>query len=191
MIHAKLEGHLDNLETFHKEIIKQLEEAHGDNYCIYHNIIRKCLSECETYKELGIHQGGAVAAALLEKPKRVHLIDTNLSLFAPHRTLFESYCRDNDIELIVDECNSIDEKTVSNTDVLFIDSFHQAHHLKLELNLHGPHINKYIIAHDTASHVRAGTQLHNTMENWCAKNDEWKIIERNQINQGYTLIGKL
>jgi len=189
MIHAKLEG-IDNLQTWHKEITTQLEEAHGDKYCAYHEIIKKCLSECETYKELGVHQGGAAAAALLTNPKRVHLVDINLSLFRRHKFLFDSYCHDNDIELIVNECDSIDKKIVSNTDVLFIDSKHEAYHMELELNLHGPHINNYIIAHDTASHIRAGNDLHNTIEKWCSKNNEWNIIERNQINQGYTLIGK-
>jgi hypothetical protein len=189
MIHAKLEG-IDNLQTWYKEITTQLEKAHGDQFCIYHGVIEKCLSECETYKELGVHQGGAAAAAILTNPKRVHLIDINLSLWRPHRFLFDWYCRDNDIELIVNECDSTDKKIISNTDVLFIDSKHEAYHIIKELNLHGPHINKYIIAHDTASHVRAGDDLHNTIAEWCSKNSEWNIIERNQINQGYTLIGK-
>ena len=72
MINAEL-GHVKTLEEFHDEITKQQTEAHGKGYNDIHGAIQKYLKDCDTYMELGTHQGGTAAAAMLVKPKNVIL----------------------------------------------------------------------------------------------------------------------
>ena len=76
MINAELE-HVTTLKEFYSEIRRQQEEAHGDDYCEQHDVLKKYLGlpECNTYKELGTHQGGTAACAMLCYPKSVELID--------------------------------------------------------------------------------------------------------------------
>ena len=40
MINSEL-GHVTSLEEFNSEIIRQQEEAHGENYCDIHDAIKK------------------------------------------------------------------------------------------------------------------------------------------------------
>ena len=63
MINAEL-GHVKTLEEFYSEIRRQQEEAHGDDYCEQHDAIKKYMKYCDSYKELGTHQGGTAACAL-------------------------------------------------------------------------------------------------------------------------------
>ena len=80
MINAEL-GHVKTLKEFHDEITKQQTEAHGEGYNDIHEAIQKYIKDCNTYMELGTHQGGTAAAAMLAKPKNVILIDIDMSRY--------------------------------------------------------------------------------------------------------------
>ena len=60
MINSEL-GHVTTMEEFNSEIIRQQEEAHGKDYCAIHKAIKKYMKECDSYKELGTHQGATAA----------------------------------------------------------------------------------------------------------------------------------
>ena len=65
MINSKLD-HCKTIEEFYKSIRSQQEKAHGDNYCAMHDAINEIAKDCKSYKELGVHQGGTLANALLQ-----------------------------------------------------------------------------------------------------------------------------
>lgn len=193
MISAKV-NEISNLTDFHESVKKQYNEAHGAEYCAYHEDLQKLIGECESFKELGIHQGAATAAAFLSKPKpkKVHLVDINMSRFNENRELFESYAKEHDIELIVQQCDSTNQNCVSEVDILFIDSCHTPGHMTSELMIHGSKIKKYIVAHDTASHNgRIGNLLYGVLEAFCRNYPEWKVIKRDQRGYGHTIIKKM
>ena len=98
MINAKLD-HVKTLPEFYSEIRKQHEEAHGHDYCWQHDGIRKLMSNCETYKELGTHQGASAASACLTNPKEVTIVDIDFTKWRPFETLFRTYCDENNIEI--------------------------------------------------------------------------------------------
>jgi len=181
---------VSSLQEFNQSIKKQYTDAHGKDYCKYCNDLQDLMKECESYKELGVNQGAAVSSILLTNPtpKRVHCVDNNMSNFNENRDLFESYAKEHNIELVVQECDSKSEECVSEVDMLFIDSFHYAHHLREELLAHGSKVKKYIIAHDTADRVREGASLHKELMSYCEKFPEWRLYKRCQISQGYTII---
>lgn len=193
MINAELE-HVTTLKEFYSEIRRQQEEAHGDDYCEQHDTLKKYLSlpECNTYKELGTHQGGTAACAMLCYPKSVELIDKDQTKYNKFlKPIAEQFCKENDIELIVKEEDSASPRSLEKScDILLIDSYHKAFHMKQELDLHGPRTRKYIIAHDTyRSMGRVNQELNECLLYW-AKIYSWKEIERSKNNVGYTVLGK-
>lgn len=187
MINADL-SKVKTLKEFYKEIRRQQEAAHGNDYCEQHDAIQKYLKECDSYKELGTHQGGTAAAALLMKPKRVELVDLSMEKYRKYaKPIFEEYCKKNNIELSIKEMDSTSQQAVSNEyDMMLIDSWHIRKHLEKELALHSSKIRKYIIFHDT----NAVKELQKCIEDFCLKNLEWSIIEQGKTNVGYTVIRK-
>ena len=56
-MHTSEVSHVKTVEEFYKSIREQQEVAHGKEYCDQHDAIIKYMKECESYKELGTHQG--------------------------------------------------------------------------------------------------------------------------------------
>ena len=100
-------GHVKTVEEFYKSIRLQQEVAHGKSYCDQHDAITKYMKECDSYKELGTHQGGTAACAMLTKPKYIELIDINHYKYRwKLQELAEPYCKENNIELVVKDVDS-------------------------------------------------------------------------------------
>jgi|TARA_R110000782_G_scaffold28166_6_gene70886 hypothetical protein len=188
MINSEL-GHVKSVEEFNKEIIRQQEEAHGEFYCGIHDAIKKYMADCNTYTELGTHQGGTASTALLCKPSSVRLVDIDTSRYKLFlQPLAEKYAGENDIDLKVMEISSLSMKSTAKTDMLMIDSLHHPTHMIQELRLHHSNTYKYIIAHDTSIlHGKKDSRLYDCMQNFCL-DYPWEIVERNEQNVGYTVL---
>lgn len=187
MINAEL-SHVKTLEEFYKEIRGQQEAAHGKDYCQQHDAIRRLLKTCSSYKELGTHQGGTAAGALLMKPKRAELVDISMEKYRKFaKPIFESFCKDNDISLSILETDSTGPASVtSEFEVMLIDSRHARSHMELELKAHASKITNYIVFHDTT----AVPELYDGISYFCRTNP-WKVVERGFTNVGYTVIERV
>lgn len=184
-------SHVKSLQEFYDVIIAGQAEAHGVDYHEQHDAVRRYLEPGDTYMELGTHQGSTAARAMLNNPKKVILVDISMEKYNKFlKPIAESYCSENDIELVVHECSSIDVKCVHKTDVLLIDSLHHRTHMQKELNLHGGNVSKYIIVHDTSViNRRADESLYHCVMDFAKKNG-WEQVERGTNNVGYTVIRK-
>ena len=187
MITSKVD-HCKTLEEFYKSIRDQQEAAHGHDYCYQHDVIVKYMKKCESYKELGTHQGATAAAVCLTNPKSVELVDITMVRFNESRPLFEHYCKENNIQLTVKEMDSTDKRSVSPCDLLLIDSLHYPQHLAKELDLHAPYVNKYMVFHDT---YKPDDRLYKYLLQFTSGISRWQIIEHNTNNVGYTVLGKM
>ena len=190
MINAEL-GHVTTLQEFNSEIRRIQEEAHGENYCAMHDAITKHLKECDSYMELGTHQGGSASAAMLTNTKSIQLVDINFSRYNKFlKPIASKYCRENGIELSIKEMDSRSLGVVKEVDMLVIDSVHKPEFMQEELDLHGSNVKKYIIAHDTSTNVRGSIDtLYNVLANFAKKN-RWEVLERYTKNVGYTVLKK-
>jgi len=190
MINSKL-SHVQTLEDFNSEIIRQQEEAHGIGYCDIHKAIKKYLKNDDVYMEFGVHQGGTASTAMLAKPKSIILVDIKMAKYNMFLSpIANKWCEENNIELKVKQTSSIDLGSLNYCDVLMIDSVHTHDHMTAELSLHGGSICKYIIAHDTSRLFgRPNDVLFRVLENF-AKANKWEIIERGTDNVGYTVLKK-
>lgn len=190
MINVDL-SHVTSLQQFYDEIIAGQAKAHGVDYHEQHGAIEKYLQPGDTYMELGTHQGSTAARAMLNNPKKVILVDISMEKYNKFlKPIAEQYCSENNIELVVHECSSIDSKCVDKTDILLIDSLHHRNHMQKELNLHGNNVSKYIIVHDTSIiNNRNDDSLYHCLIRFANANG-WEEVERGTNNVGYTVIGK-
>ena len=58
-----------DLAAFHAEIKRVQQKAHGQHYTDNHEALQKYGAECPIQKELGVSQGGTLAALMLTNPK--------------------------------------------------------------------------------------------------------------------------
>lgn len=190
MINSEL-GHCKTLEEFHSEIRRQQEEAHGIDYCQIHDAIKKYMADCESYMELGTHQGGTASAALLCNPKELYIIDIDLSRYRKFlEPIAEKYAAKNGIIFKATEIDSTSPFSAKSVDMLVIDSYHNATHMKKELDTHGFNVSKYIIAHDTSIiNGKPNDSLYKVLVEY-GKKYGWSVIERGVTNVGYTVLKK-
>ena len=186
MINAEL-GHVTTLKEFYSEIRSQQEAAHGNDYCDQHDALVNLFNNegCTSYKEIGTHQGGTAAAVMQTNVKYIELIDIDMSKYRKFLAPIASkYCKDNDIELVVKETNSLGLGSIGKAcDVMLIDSVHNRPHMEAELKIHAPFAKRYIVFHDTSS-VPA---LYEGIKELCWWGS-FDIIERGTDNVGYTVI---
>lgn len=191
MINAELQ-HVTSVKEFNDEIRRQQEAAHGKDYCLIHDAIRKYSRGCHNYMEIGTHQGGTASVALLQKFKRIQLVDIDLSRYNKFlKPLAEAHASENKIELDV---RQVDGRTIGSlgySDMLVIDSYHHPNHMIKELELHGNTVRKYIIAHDTSIiNGKPNDSLYRCLKDWGEKNG-WKVVDHCTENVGYTVIQKV
>ena len=63
-------SHCKDLKEFYKEICREQAEAHGKEYIAHHKALIKCVKDPDVnmVKELGVCQGGTLAAMMLQNP---------------------------------------------------------------------------------------------------------------------------
>ena len=188
MINVDL-SHVKSVKEFYKEIRAGQEAEHGDNYCAQHDAITRLIKDCDSYMELGTHQGGTAAAAMLCKPKKITLVDIDMHRYDKFlKPLADKFCKRHNISLNVKECSSIEIKSTAKTDLLLIDSVHNPNHMIQELRLHQINVKKYIVAHDTSViNGRPDVRLYECLESFCM-NYPFKIVERETVNVGYAVL---
>lgn len=191
MINSEL-SHVTSVQQFNEEIRRQQETAHGNDYCQIHDAIRKYMKDCDSYMELGTHQGGTASTAILCNPNMVVLVDKDMSRYrSVLEKLAKDYCSKNEITFTAIEDDSTSHRVKHNVDMLVIDSYHHANHMKKELDMHGNNANKYILAHDTSIiNGKPNSSLYECLKSFADTNG-WKVIERGTTNVGYTVIQKI
>lgn len=188
MINAELD-HCKTLPEWYASIREQHEAAHGDDYCAQHDAMQRCMANCDSYMELGSHQGASAAAACLTNPKSVTMIDIDLHRWRPFEQIFQTYCDENNITLNAREISSVDPKTTQTVDLLLIDSYHHPRQLIAEMNLHMKNVRKYLVVHDTSIiNRRPDDSLYQVLEAYVSGINPWRIIERGTTNVGYTVL---
>jgi hypothetical protein len=179
MIIADLK-HCTTLEQWHEEIVSQQTKVHGEHYCNHHEVIKGLIEEgCESYKELGTHQGASAAAAILAGADEVFLVDPDFSKMMPYMNLFEDYYLPAGITLTTYCGSSHDRQSAGPCDLLFVDSLHKAPHLQGELDLHAQYVRKYMVFHDT----KHKPELYRVLEKFTAGISQWEIDKH--INEGH------
>jgi len=177
---------VNSLEEYSKTLYDAQAEAHGDDYMLVHDEIRKYVSECDSYTELGVNQGTTLATVILEGIKKVRAYDIKLDAYNPAKKFFEAYTNDNGIDYKIFEENT-HKCVIDKTDLMFIDTVHRYPHLTKELRLHGHKVQKYIVFHDTEI-SQGKPSLRIAVQEYVTKNPEWEIITDCKVDVGFMTI---
>lgn len=175
----------NTLEEYYQSLYNLQSNAHGQDYMLVHNEIKKRIKECTSYTELGINQGTTLAVAVLQNIPYIRAYDISLSPYNNAKHLFNTYSINNKLNYKVYEFDTL-KCDIDPTDLLYIDTKHDYKHLSQELKLHGHKAKKYIIFHDT--HTQQG--LKKAVLEYVERNKEWKVIEDCQQSVGFMTIGK-
>lgn len=165
-----------------------------------------CLSkECVHVTEMGVRDGKSTRAFL---NSNVILRSYDLYLDEGVNSLFQIAEKDygKDVNYIMGDSTQVD---IEETDLLFIDTWHQYNQLKQELDRHHSKVRKYIVFHDTHSFGIIGEKnsgggdkiLTETIENpigilpaiieFMIEHPEWKFYIHKKNNNGLTVIKRV
>ena len=156
---------------------------------------------CDHVTEFGVREPVSTYALMYGKPKKMISYDiTPVERFGVNRSYLKSLAMENnvDYEFIEGDTLSI---TIDETDLIFIDTWHEYNQLKRELELHHTKVKKYLIFHDTTTYADIGennTYLGQNIINpkglWPAisefleENKNWIIEEKYENNNGLTVL---
>ncbi len=183
MISAKIDA--DTIEEYYAKLCKLQSDAHGTDYMLVHDEIKKRVRGCDSYTEFGINQGATLAAALLENPARVRAYDIKLGWYTQAAHLFQQYAAEHSIDYAVTESDTL-TCTIDPVDVLYIDTRHKEDHLTEELSHHGSKASRFIIFHDTF----AQDGLKKAALKYVSENKEWGVVTECNVSVGFMTIEK-
>jgi uncharacterized protein (UPF0128 family) len=165
-------------------------------------VIKKYAEECEHITEMGIRYIVSTWALLSAKPKEIVCYDilTGLDMNIFNSNLNEITNAANEIGV---KLNFYKEDVlnveIEETDLLFIDTYHEYNQIKNELKLHGNKAKKYLLFHDTTTFGQFGETFkqENTIGIWPAieefleENKHWQICEKLENNNGFTILKRV
>ena len=178
---------VNSLAEYDKALFSAQAEAHGDDYMLVHEEIKKQLIGCNSYTEMGVNQGATLATALLTGVKKVRAYDIKLDAYNPAKQHFDKFVIDTSIDYEILEVSTL-ECNIEKTDLLYIDTVHIAEHLIKELARHADNAKK-IIFHDTEI-SQGRVKLSNVVKAFVVKNNSWEIITDCVIDVGFMTIMK-
>jgi len=181
LISAKIDA--TTLREYYAKLCTLQSNAHGYDYMLVHDEIRRRLHDCDSYTEFGINQGATLAAAMLEDIATVRAYDIRLGWYTQAAGLFKQYAAGHGIDYKVTESDTLD-CVIDLVDVLYIDTLHKYDHLTKELAIHGDKANRFIIFHDTF--VRP--ELKRAVRQYVNTHDEWTIVTECDISVGFMTI---
>jgi len=164
--------------------------------------LRKYAEECEHITEMGTRYVCSTWAFVIAKPKKVVCYDilTNLDLTKFNQRLDEIkfHAKKLDVDFSFNLKNVL-EIEIDETDLLFIDTYHEYNQLKKELELHSKKVKKYLIFHDTTTFGDKGETFKepNTIGiipaiyEFLEENKDWNLCEKFENNNGLTILKKI
>ena len=177
---------VNSLEEYNRVLYDAQENAHGSDYMLVHDEIKKHLIDCKSYTELGVNQGATLVTAMLEDIKKIRAYDIKLAAYNPAKKFFDEYTKNNGTDYEIFQADT-HKCVIDETDLMFIDTVHRYPHLTKELKLHGHKVRKYIVFHDTE--ISQGTPgLRVAVQEYVAANPEWTIITDCKIDVGFMTI---
>lgn len=153
-------------------------------------ILKRYGMGCEHITEMGVRDLNSTWAFLYAKPKKLVSIDWDVPPFEVcRRSLDEAQRLAKEIG-IEHQFISADSTQIvlEETDLLFIDTWHNYEQLLLELSLHSSKVRKHIIAHDTNEQVFPG--MFCAIEDFINSNPHWQVSERIDDFPGLTVLAR-
>lgn len=162
-------------------------------------VLKKYAEDCEHITEMGTRYVVSTWAFLFGKPKKLICYDIlaglNMDIVNHNLNEIKESAKDIDVDFEFIQGDVLN-LTIEETDLLFIDTYHEYNQIKNELNLHSNKVKKYLIFHDTTTFGQYGETFKepNTVGIWpaieefLAENLNWEIAEKLENNNGLTIL---
>lgn len=149
--------------------------------------------------EFGIRRGCSTYAFMMSKPKRI--VSYDIARW-DDITELESIAKESGIDFKF-MLQDVLKAEIEETDILFIDSYHDYSQLKQELLLHANKVKELIIMHDTFTYGRLGEPAYNNLcessgkgllfaiEEFLQANKNWKSEYHTDENNGLTILKRI
>ena len=153
--------------------------------------LRKYAERCSHVTEFGTRAGVSTVALLSAHPDVLRTWDKQQQ--CPCKSL-KGLAGKTDFEALEGDVLQIDP--IEETDLLFIDTYHNSEQLSQEFQLHADRSRKYIILHDTTTFWNNGETYDGTakmglkyaVEKLLSTRPEWTILERFENNNGLLIL---
>ena len=154
-------------------------------------VLRKYGEQCEHITEFGVRGGCSTSAWLAARPKKLVCYDIGRY---PEVDEIARLAKEGGIEFEFRQENTA-EATIEKTDLLFIDTVHNAYQLEHELLFNYKGVKKFIIIHDTHTYGVIGeggaAGLWLTILRFLIDNPSWKLLEHRPESNGLTVLQRI
>jgi glycosyltransferase involved in cell wall biosynthesis len=155
--------------------------------------IKRLAAKCDHVTEITKRRESTVAI-LAAKPKRVISYQSEKDTLVTH-TLHQVLSQEvGDVTWTSHVGDSL-EINIEETDMLFIDSIHNAERVKAELDRHGDKVNRFIVFHDVVTYGKVGDNgkegLAYGIGEWAREHPEWFVAYLAPNQHGLLAIGRL
>jgi hypothetical protein len=165
-------------------------------------VIKKYAEECEHITEMGVRYVVSTWAFLASKPKKIIAYDilTGLDMNLFNHNLNEITNAANEIGVsFTFQKEDVLNIEIEETDLLFIDTYHEYKQIKNELRLHGNKSKKYLMFHDTTTFAQFGEGgrepnpigIWPAIEEFLEENKHWELCEKLENNNGFTILKRI
>ncbi len=149
--------------------------------------LRELAGLCSHVTEFGHRHSVSSVALLAGQPKRLITYDMKEDYTVKKLT---AVAGETDFEFRIGDSLEVD---IEPTDLLFIDTFHNAIRLDAELERHAKKVSRFIALHDTAIYGEhgddGGAGLLPSMRRFMKENPAWSVIYHAVNNNGFTVLG--
>ena len=180
--------------TIQKKYEEKCQEPSDINQLL--GYLKEYAEKCEHITEFGVRRPTSTYALLAAKPKR--LVSYDIGRY-PEVDEVESLATAEGLnfEFVLQDVLQAD---IEETDFLWIDTAHTATQCERELAKHANKARKYIGFHDYTTFFEIGEGAYNDSDIWCgrglryavepflAKNPQWQIAFKTDINNGLLII---
>lgn len=158
-------------------------------------VLYKYALQCKTVAEYGVREVVSTYALAMARPVKLICVDLKKH---PNVNVFLQQCKDENINAVFYEADTLNFKLEHPVDLLFIDTLHTYPQLAAELEKHHQDVNKFIILHDIVTfadqnefNIKSPKQgLLNATLDFLASHSEWKEIETFKNNNGLMILGR-
>ena len=172
-------GHVKDLKQFYTEIRSFYEGHYTKDFLRYYDHLEQLAKECQSYRELGVMQGGSAAAVLTGNPDiKAELIDITFKHLNSHKHAFEGY----NVKWVEQDSLTCE---VNQSDMTLIDSQHHYKHVNRELLRYENTVSKYLVFHDANYH-----EIQKAI-NECVARGKFKMHTMDDKSYGYCVLERV
>lgn len=157
-------------------------------------VLKELASRCRHVVEFGFREGVSTMALLCGQPEILITFDIDEMCWVTYGTL-RLYAKEKNVKMsfVVDDTQQV---ICPETDLLFLDTWHNSLQIEKELMLSGNRSRKFLVFHDTESFglkgelqdELGGGGIRQPIEEFMSENPHWQVLHDFKHNNGLLVL---